>query len=170
VFKNISLKDDQDIAKLAENIEQFKPVLNVIGSLVKRIEAELGESKWYELGQDRPTRVSAKYEDVVKDLEFITSRMHAIAEIGQKQQAPRKQNVSDLQAILVENNLLPKEKADGKLNPETISGAKNLEIAMTKKLESIGIQKSFENKIVDNNEIKIETNKLREIIEILRNR
>lgn len=170
-FDGLSLKDDKDVAKFAESLSQFKPILSQIGILSKKVELELGESRWFELGQDRPARVMAKYEDVVKDFEFISSRLNAISEIGQKSPTQHPipgNNISSLQSILVENNLLSNKNATGQITEETIKAAQKLEEWITEKLTSLKINKSFRGKIISDGKLVINPSKLSEIISLIK--
>jgi hypothetical protein len=166
-FQGISFKDNKDIANFAEMSAQFNPVLEQIGELVNKVELELGESRWYEFGLDKPSRIRAKYEDVVKDFEFISSRLNNISEVGQKVQQSGKtlpSGISSLQSILVENGLLESDKADGKMSQDTTVAVKNLEEWLNNRLATLGIKKSFTNKIVEDGKLVMNPEKLREII------
>lgn len=171
-FQGISFKDNKDIAGFAEISAKFKPVLEQIGELVNRVELELGESRWYEFGFDKPSRIRAKYEDVVKDFEFISSRLNSISEFGEKVQHNEKSitpsGISGLQSILIENGLLDSTKADGKLNQETIKATQNLEQWLTGRLSDLGIKKSFANKILSDGRLKMEPEKLQKIIALVK--
>lgn len=169
-FQSINLSNDKDIASFGELVAQFKPVLDQIGNLIQRVEAEIGASKWYEFGFDRPLRIKAKYEDLTKDFADVMGRLTAISEVGKT--APQTQSgtqslqgISGLQAVLVENKLLDSHYVDGNLNNETIKASKNLEDWLTKNLNTLHIKKSFTNEIIDkNNKLIIEPEKLRAII------
>lgn len=170
-FQGLSLKDDKDVARFAELVTKFKPVLEQVGMLVKRVELELGESRWYEFGMDRPSRIKAKYEDIIKNLEFITSKLNEVAEVGQKvvqQRGGTLPSVSGLQSILVERGLLTADKATGQMTPETISAAKALEEQLTKNLATLGIKKSFKDRIVMGNDLVMAPDKLQEIITLIK--
>lgn len=169
-FQNINLSNDKDIASFGALVVQFKPILDQIGNLIQRVEAEIGASKWYEFGFDRPSRIKAKYEDLTKDFADVMDRLTAISEVGKtapqtQSGTPSLQGISGLQAVLVENKLLDSHYVDGNLNNETIKASKNLEDWLTKNLNTLHIKKSFTNEIIDkNNKLIIEPEKLRAII------
>jgi len=168
-FKSLSFKNNKDIDIFSEELSAFKPVLAQVSSLVARMELELGESRWFEFGMDRPSRTKAKLEDVVKDIKFIEQRLQKISEVGEKVAIQPKvpQRVNGLQDVLVEQGLL--EKASGMLDEATISAAASLEKRIDKDLDALGIKRKspFVGKIVSGGKIVMDPVKLQRILSLI---
>lgn len=169
-FQGFSFKDEKDAAKYTDVITQFKPVIDQVGVLISKMELELGESRWFQFGADRVTRVKAKYSDVVKDFDFIISKLSEIGKSVQdsKVTSIKPSGISGLQSILVENGLLESAKADGQMSQETIKAVQNLEQWLNNRLSVLGIKKSFTNKIVSDGKLIMEPEKLQEIITLIK--
>jgi hypothetical protein len=175
-FKNMQLVSEKDVENTLTLLNEFSPALTQIEQLVPRIKIELGESKWYEFGRDRITRIEAKLEDVKKSYKTTLSNLAPLKETGEKvvkEQEFQKQNfktdVSGLQNLLVEKQLLDSKYKNNVLNPETINATKKLEAYLDEVLSSANIiQKgNFMNKIIDNNKLVMNVDNLRRIIELV---
>lgn len=174
-FNNVNFSSEENIKEYTDALMRFRPIIQQLGSLINKVELELGESRWFEFGMDRVTRLREKFNDVVKDYQFITSRLTEIGDEAKKQNLFQPEentfiganNVKDIQSILSQNDLLDSKSADGTLNDNTISAVKSLEVRLSNDLKQLGIDRDMNGKILSGGKIVMEPNVLREIIQII---
>lgn len=143
-FKTINLSTPQDAAKLKVMLDEFVPVFSQIAQLVGNLEAELGESRWYEAGQDRVTRAKAKLADVQTNIQLLEKKFNQATEVGQKTQTENAVPTKEPASL---DNLLFNRGAFGKKwdKADKATAVADLEKMLDEKIKSKGLKfpKSF---------------------------
>lgn len=172
--QEINFADESGIEKSIAIIKEFGTVINTIKPYITRIELELGESRWYWVGADRPTRIKAHFEDVVKDYNFLRENLAAASQKGQEVISEQKTETTSpagkLKSLLRKLKLLGQDAddqmANDQLDAETVKATEKLEEILTKDVSEI-LEKPIEVKIIENGKIVMEIPKVEQIINLV---